>query len=70
MNVCPATAIVPVRAAPPFAAALKLNDPLPVPDAPAVTVSQSPLFDVAAHVQGGLLAVTATVPLPPPESTD
>jgi len=62
--------IVPVRAAPLFAAVLKVTDPLPVPDAPAVTASQSPLFDAAVHVHDGVLAVTATAPLPPDDSTD
>jgi len=57
--------MVPVLAAPLLAAALKATDPLPVPDAPDVTVIQSVLFDAAVHAHVALLAVTATVPLPP-----
>lgn len=60
--------IVPVRAGPLLAAALKPTGPLPVPD-PDVTVNQSGLFDAAVQAHEGLLAVTVTVPLPPPPST-
>jgi hypothetical protein len=42
--------IVPLRAPPPFAAALKTTVPLPAPDDPPVTVIQA-AFDTAVHVQ-------------------
>lgn len=49
----------PLRAAPVFAAMLTPTDPLPVPVAPDVTVSQgAPLADV--HAQAAVV-VTATV---------
>ena len=70
VNVWLAMVIVPLRAAPPFAAALKDIDPFPVPDAPDVTVSQSGLFEAAVHAHVGLLAVTATVPTAPVLSMD
>ena len=61
MNVWPAIVSVPVRAlVPVFAVALKLTEPLPVPEAPAVTVSHAALL-VADQVQPAA-AVTADVP--------
>ncbi len=51
-----------------FADALKLTDPVPEPDAPAVTASQPVLLLTAVHAQPAG-AVTATVPLPPFEPT-
>lgn len=68
VKVLPAIAIVPVRAAPVFAAALKRTDPLPLPLAPAVTVIHA-AFDTAVHAQPGP-AVTAIVPVPPAAGTD
>jgi hypothetical protein len=68
VNVCPATVSVPVRAAPVFADALKATVPLPVPDAPAVTVIQSGLFEAAVHAQPAP-AVTVIDPVPPAGST-
>jgi hypothetical protein len=59
---------VPLRAGPVFAAALKLIDPLPLPDDALVIVSQFALL-VAFHAQP-LAAVTATVPVPPPAAID
>jgi len=47
-----------------LAAALKLTEPLPVPDDPPVTVIQ-PAFDAALHVQLLADAVTVTLPVPP-----
>lgn len=59
VNVWPATVIVPVRAAPVFAATLKVTLPLPLPVAPAVIAIHEALL-VAVHPQP-LPAVTATV---------
>jgi hypothetical protein len=59
---------VPVRAGPVFAAALKATLPLPVPDAPLVTVSQG-AFAAAVHAQDAVDAVTATDPVPPESPT-
>jgi len=68
VNVCPATVSVPVRElVPVFAAALKVTDPLPVPLAPAVTVSQVAVL-VAVQVQPAA-AVTAVDPDPPEVGT-
>jgi hypothetical protein len=64
VNVCPAAMMVPPRAAPVFAATLNETLPLPVPDAPAVTVSQD-AFDDDVHAQLGADAVTVNEPLPP-----
>jgi hypothetical protein len=55
---------VPERAAPVFAATVKLTVPLPVPEAPPVTVNH-PSFAPAVHVQVPADAVTATDPEPP-----
>jgi len=61
VKVWPAIVIVPDRAVPVLAATLYPTDPLPVPDAPEVTVIHvAPL--VAVHVQPDV-AVTATVPV-------
>jgi hypothetical protein len=64
VSVCPPIAIVPLRAAPAFAAALKTTTPLPVPDDPAVTVIHE-AFDTAVHAQPPP-AVTFVLPSPPP----
>jgi hypothetical protein len=67
VNVRPAIVIVPVRAAPEFAATLKPTVPLPDPFAPLVTVIQvAPL--AAVHGQPAV-AVTVTEPVPPPAAT-
>ena len=50
MNVCPPAVIVPERCGPVLAATLYWTVPLPVPVAPAVTVSQFTLL-FAAHPQ-------------------
>lgn len=64
VNVWPAIVIVPLRAAPVLAAAVKATVPFPVPDAPLVSVSQGALA-VALHVHVLVEAVTATEPEPP-----
>jgi hypothetical protein len=61
--------IVPARAAPALAAALKPTEPFPLPDDPDVTVIQSVLFDIAVHAHVAAFAETATVPDPPAGST-
>jgi hypothetical protein len=68
VNVWLAIVIVPLRAAPVFAATVKPTDPLPVPLAPEVTVIQAALV-VAVHAQlAG--AVTSTEPVAPMSVTD
>jgi hypothetical protein len=51
-----------------LAATLNATDPLPLPDAPLV-IEIHAAFDAAVHAQP-LVVVTATVPVPPVESTD
>jgi hypothetical protein len=68
VKVCPATVIVPVRALPVFAAAVKATVPLPVPLWPLVNVIHDAL-DVAVHAQPPF-AVTDTLPEPPVAGTD
>ena len=68
VNVWPPIVSVPLRALPVFAAAVKATVPLPVPDAPLVTVSHGALA-VAVHVQLPADAVTAIVPAPPLSAT-
>ena len=69
VNACPATVTVPVRGDDElFASTLNATVPLPVPDAPAVTVTHVTLL-VAVHSQP-VSAVTATEPVPPAEGTD
>ena len=67
MNVFPATVMVALRAAPPFAATRYSTEPLPLPDSPDVMVSQL-AFPVAVHAQPDP-AVTVIVPLDPSEPT-
>ena len=55
--------MVPVRAAPVFAATLNATEPLPEPLAPEVTVTHAALL-LAVQLQP-LAADTATVPVPP-----
>jgi hypothetical protein len=68
VNVCAPIVSVPVRAAAVFAAAVKLTVPLPVPEAPPVTVSHA-AFAAAVHAQVFADAVTATEPDPPVSAT-
>lgn len=68
MNVWPAIVSVPVRAAPPFAAALKETLPFPLPDAGPVIEIQSALLDVAVHAQPAPAVIEAD-PGPPEAST-
>ena len=64
MNVWPAIVSVPVRElVPVFGVPVKLTEPFPLPEAPAVTVSHASLL-VADH-EHPAAAVTAEVPLPP-----
>ena len=64
VNVCPATVSVADRAdVAVFAAAVKLTEPLPEPDAPAVIVTHPALL-AAVHEQPAVV-VTATLPEPP-----
>ena len=70
VNVCPPIEIVPARvAAFGLAAALKLIVPLPLPLAPAVTVSQPASLLTAVHVQP-VGDVTVVEPVPPAATTD
>jgi hypothetical protein len=70
LKVWPAIATVPVRWADPLlAAALTVVDPLPVPVAPVVTVSQVALL-VALQPQVDSDAVTFVEALPPLAATD
>lgn len=70
MNVWLAIVIVPLRAAPVFAATVKPTDPLPVPLAPDVTVIHDALL-TAFQVQVLTDVVTAIgVPAPPAAATD
>ena len=64
VNVCPPIVIVPVRAAPVFAAAVNATVPLPVPDAALVTVSHG-AFAVAVQTHVASDAVIVTDPEPP-----
>jgi hypothetical protein len=68
VKVWPAIDSVPVRAAPLFDAMLNETEPLPLPDAPLVTVIHASFAD-AVHAQPAP-AVTAALPVPPVESTD
>jgi hypothetical protein len=65
VNVCPAALIVPVRAAPVFAATVNAVEPLPVPEPPAVIVIHEEPAAFAVHAQVGADAVIAIVPEPP-----
>jgi hypothetical protein len=62
VNVWLAMVIVPLRAAPVFAATLNPTGPFPVPDAPDVTASHVGALLIAVHVQPAP-AVTVTVPV-------
>jgi hypothetical protein len=65
---CPAIVSVPVRAAAVFAAATNATVPLPVPEAPLVTVNHG-AFEFAVQPQVVAEAVTATEPEPPASAT-
>ena len=67
MNVFPATVMVALRAAPPFAATRYSTEPLPLPDSPDAIVSQLAL-PIAVHAQPDP-AVTVIVPLDASEPT-
>jgi hypothetical protein len=68
VNVWPATVIVPLRAAPLFAATLNVVVPEPVPAAPLAIVIQSACED-AVHAQVLEEAVSAIDPEPPDAGT-
>jgi hypothetical protein len=68
VTVWPAIVNVPVRAAPPFTAALNATEPFPLPDVPLVIVSQSGFAELAVHVQP-FEADTVTVAVPPAAPT-
>jgi hypothetical protein len=67
VNVCPAIATVPVRAAPVFAATVTATLALPVPLVRSTVIHAAPGVAVQAHV--GADAVTATGPDPPVSGT-
>jgi len=69
VNAWPPTVTVALRAPPPFAAALTCAVPLPVPDAPSVTVNQVVSLLVVVHVQA-LPVATAKAAVPPPAAID
>ena len=70
MNVWLAIVIVPLRAAPVFAATVKPTDPLPVPLAPDVTVIQDALLTAfQVHVLTDVVTAIG-VPAPPAAATD
>jgi hypothetical protein len=73
VNDFPATAIVPLRAAPGLAPTVNETVPLPFPIAPLVIEIHCCAFSVVAAVHEQLLPavmVTFTVPVPPPAATD
>ena len=65
VKVRPAIVNTPLRSAPVFAAAVKPTEPLPVPAAPDVTVSQAGALLTAVHAHVAVV-VTPTCPDPPP----
>jgi hypothetical protein len=70
VNVWLAIVIVPLRAAPVFAATVKPTDPLPVPLAPEVTVIQDALLTAfQVHVLTDVVTAIG-VPAPPAAATD
>ena len=68
VKVVTATVIVPLRAAPPFAATENVTVPLPLPEAPCVMLTKLALL-VAVHVHP-VPAVTGTDPEPPSAPND
>ena len=69
MNVRPAMVSVPVRFLPLFEATLNLTVPLPLPDAPEVTVIHESLL-VAVQPQPAPAETATGVPAPPSLSID
>jgi hypothetical protein len=69
VNVLPAAVIVPLRAAPEFAATVNDTLPLPVPELPPETVIHA-AFDAAVHAHVPADALTANDPEPPVSTTD
>ena len=61
VNVCPPIVIVPVRAAAVFTSTVKATAPLPMPEAPLVTVNHA-AFALAVQLHVFADAVTATEP--------
>ena len=70
VNVRPAMVIVPVRAAPVFAATVKLTDPGPVPVAPAVIVIHDGALLMAVHAHVPPAVTVIAVPAPPAAAID
>jgi len=69
VNVLPAAVIVPLRAAPVFAATVNDTLPLPLPELPPEMVIHG-AFDAAVHAHVPADAVTANDPEPPVSATD
>jgi hypothetical protein len=69
VNVCPAIVMVPVRAAPVFALAAKVTVPLPLPDAPVLTVSHGALL-TAVQAQPAATVTSIEAPAPPALAMD
>jgi hypothetical protein len=69
VNVLPAAVMVPLRAAPEFAATVNDTTPLPVPEAPLEIVIHAAL-DAAVHAQLVADAVIAIEPGPPVSPID
>jgi hypothetical protein len=67
VNVCPATLTVPLRPVPRFGSTTNPTDPLPVPDAPEVTMIHKAL-EAAVHEHVPPV-VTVTDPMPPATAT-
>ena len=65
VKVWPAMVMVPVRAAPVFAATVKLTDPGPVPLAPAVIVIHDGALLTAVHAHVAPVVTAIAVPAPP-----
>ena len=70
VKVWPAMVIVPVRAAPVFAATVKLTDPGPVPLAPAVIVIHDGALLTAVHAHVPPAVTAIVVPAPPAAAID
>ena len=68
MKICPAIDTVAVRAPAELAAALSVTEPLALPDAPLVTVSQLVSLLAAVHAHPGPL-VTAIDAVSPPAAS-
>ena len=68
VNVWPAMVSVPFRGAPPLAATVNETDPLPLPDAPDVTVIHDTLL-TAVHGHTDVVVTFTAGTLPPPAAT-